>query len=275
MNSDYLWDGTGAVDPEVARLEELLSELRYERDWQPVVRPRRRGPIIAALAAAACVAVLVTWSATRQSTSVTSEPAPTSAAAAGTPEVVNPFANERAPRRARSNDVVNPFKSAPSANKSTPRSPGSAEVVDPFKGSPRATHSASKPAELLDPFKGKTSAPPTTTGRNGVVNSWATSADKKSLGASDVAPVIARQRSEIASKCWTPARDEAPKSAPKSARVVLTLRIAASGRVLSATASDPAGYPGLGSCIAGRARNWVFPVSSSGATINVPFIFSR
>lgn len=50
MNGDdYLWDGTGTPDPEVARLEELLSELRYEGHPPPLEAPERsRGWLLAA-----------------------------------------------------------------------------------------------------------------------------------------------------------------------------------------------------------------------------------
>jgi hypothetical protein len=29
MNEDYLWDGSGPPDPEIARLEELLAPFQY------------------------------------------------------------------------------------------------------------------------------------------------------------------------------------------------------------------------------------------------------
>jgi hypothetical protein len=57
MSKDYLFDGAGPVDPDVAGLEHALRPLRY--------RPRRQKPQLAALAVAAvaliCVGVTVIW----------------------------------------------------------------------------------------------------------------------------------------------------------------------------------------------------------------------
>ncbi len=41
MNEDYLWDGSGPPDPEIARLEETLAPFRYSvRPLAPRRRPR-------------------------------------------------------------------------------------------------------------------------------------------------------------------------------------------------------------------------------------------
>jgi hypothetical protein len=81
VSDDYLWDGTGEPDPEVARLEKALAPLRHEGVWRepaqlsaqreerPIERPRRffRRPAFVAgtaLALAAGVALAVgasTW----------------------------------------------------------------------------------------------------------------------------------------------------------------------------------------------------------------------
>ncbi len=276
MSSDYLWDATGPVDPDVARLEELLRELRCDRTWEPVPVRRRLGPVVAALAAAAGVAGVLGWSALQNTTSVSGErlaSTPANVPAAGAPKIVDPL-----------------------LGKPPPRSPRAGVVLDPFKGSPRVAGSAPPPSKLLDPFAGK-SAPSPKPGTDGVLDPWATaktrgrpasdppdaatvvnpwaSSKTKSLGVSEVTRVIERHRSDVAGACWRKARDQAPKSAPDTARVVLVLHIAASGRVAGATATDPRGYPGLGSCVAGRAKHWVFPASSSGTTVNVPFVFAR
>lgn len=63
--SDYLWDGAGAPDPEVERLERALRPLRYAGAPPPLARRARRrrpapwGSGLAAWAAAAGVAVAV------------------------------------------------------------------------------------------------------------------------------------------------------------------------------------------------------------------------
>jgi ferric-dicitrate binding protein FerR (iron transport regulator) len=72
MSDDYLWDKSGTPDPEVERLEKLLSQFRHDQpapEFAIPVRvmppPRRR--LLAALAAAAAVALVAvgTWLATR------------------------------------------------------------------------------------------------------------------------------------------------------------------------------------------------------------------
>ena len=41
MTSDYLWDGTGAVDEDVRALEEKLSTLRYRPSARPLLRRQK------------------------------------------------------------------------------------------------------------------------------------------------------------------------------------------------------------------------------------------
>ena len=60
MNDDYLWDRSGPPDPEVARLEEALSPLRY-RHRAGVVEMWRPRAWLAAAAAAAILAAVATW----------------------------------------------------------------------------------------------------------------------------------------------------------------------------------------------------------------------
>jgi len=56
---DYLWDGSGEPDAEIAELESLLSAFRYRpRPLPAIMRPRRRWRIAVFLAAAALVLVL-------------------------------------------------------------------------------------------------------------------------------------------------------------------------------------------------------------------------
>ena len=39
MNEDYLWDKTGEADPEIERLEQALSSLRFKRPAEPLPLP--------------------------------------------------------------------------------------------------------------------------------------------------------------------------------------------------------------------------------------------
>jgi hypothetical protein len=56
---DYLWDGSGEPDTEIAELESLLSAYRYRpRPLPVVVRPRRRWRIAVSMASAAIVLVV-------------------------------------------------------------------------------------------------------------------------------------------------------------------------------------------------------------------------
>ncbi|MBA3464562.1 MAG: FecR domain-containing protein [Deltaproteobacteria bacterium] len=67
---DYLWDRSGPADPDVQRLEELMSPLAHDRplDELRMKRPKRRAPWIAGIAVAvAAAAVLVLWLRTRSS----------------------------------------------------------------------------------------------------------------------------------------------------------------------------------------------------------------
>jgi ferric-dicitrate binding protein FerR (iron transport regulator) len=64
MAGDYLWDRSGDADPDVARLEELLSPLGHREplDELRLRRHRRRWPVIVgALVAAAAAIALVAW----------------------------------------------------------------------------------------------------------------------------------------------------------------------------------------------------------------------
>jgi len=61
MKDNYLWDGTGEVDPEIQQLKEVLGTLRYQP--QPLripadVRISRRRTFFPALAIAAAIALL-------------------------------------------------------------------------------------------------------------------------------------------------------------------------------------------------------------------------
>ena len=68
--SDYLWDGSGERDPEVERLERLLSSLRRHRPAPELPAPANRrafGGTLPVVVAAASVALAVagTWLAAR------------------------------------------------------------------------------------------------------------------------------------------------------------------------------------------------------------------
>ncbi len=87
--------------------------------------------------------------------------------------------------------------------------------------------------------------------------------------------VVSRNKPMITRRCWTPAYDARSPSAPPNAKVSVSLKVGPSGSVSSASAGgSEAHYPGLASCVAGSVKNWTFPPSDEGATVNIPFSFS-
>lgn len=81
--SDYLWDRSGKPDPEVAALEDALSELRFDRPMPPIPAKRRPWWL---LAAAALVVVVIgfIWSGREEAVRVASElPVPSAVPAVG------------------------------------------------------------------------------------------------------------------------------------------------------------------------------------------------
>jgi hypothetical protein len=95
------------------------------------------------------------------------------------------------------------------------------------------------------------------------------------LGAGQIQSTVARYTAGVKRGCWQPALETRDKDAPSSARVNVSITVAPSGSVQSATASgDPRGYPGLSNCITSKVRSWQFPPGSSTTTVNVPFVFA-
>lgn len=58
MNDDYLWDKSGEPDPEIQRMENLLSPLGHKQGKAPIWPPARRSRLPLVLALAASVIVL-------------------------------------------------------------------------------------------------------------------------------------------------------------------------------------------------------------------------
>ena len=81
--SDYLWDRSGKPDPEIAALEDALSELRFDKPMPPM--PAKRRPHFWwLLAAAAAVLVVVAWTLREEPVRVSSEwPTPSVAPVSG------------------------------------------------------------------------------------------------------------------------------------------------------------------------------------------------
>jgi len=117
----------------------------------------------------------------------------------------------------------------------------------------------------LDGLGGPSSGPSATTG----VPSG------QQLESSQIQSTVSTYQSGVKRGCWQPALMSRAKDAPSTARVTVSIGVAPSGSVTSATSSgDPRGYPGLASCITGRVRAWRFPASGGATTVNVPFVFA-
>lgn len=87
--------------------------------------------------------------------------------------------------------------------------------------------------------------------------------------------VVANFSSSVRRGCWDSALASRPPDAPSTARVGVTINIAASGSVDSVTTTgDPKGYPNLAHCIESKVRGWRFPRSSAPTTAQVPFVFA-
>ncbi len=93
------------------------------------------------------------------------------------------------------------------------------------------------------------------------------------LDQSDIERVVNAHRASVKRGCWEPALAARDPNSPKSAKVTVSIAIAASGNVSSASASGGDGFPGLASCVAGRVRGWKFPPSGGTSQASVPFAF--
>jgi len=95
------------------------------------------------------------------------------------------------------------------------------------------------------------------------------------LDAGQIQSTVARYTGSVKRACWQPALDTRDKDAPTTARVNVSISIAASGSVQNATTDgDPRGYRGLSQCISSRVRGWQFPPSGDSTTVKVPFVFA-
>jgi predicted Zn finger-like uncharacterized protein len=101
------------------------------------------------------------------------------------------------------------------------------------------------------------------------------SSSGQGLDADTLQKTVSRYKGSVNRSCWQPALDTRDTNAPTTARVSVTLVVAASGQVVSATTGgDPVGYRGLARCIEARVRGWQFPASRGNTTVNVPFVFA-
>lgn len=95
------------------------------------------------------------------------------------------------------------------------------------------------------------------------------------LSAAQIQRTVQRYQPNVRHGCWNPQLVGRAPGAPSTARVSVSIVIAPSGQVESATAgADPAGFPGLGPCIVGKVQGWRFPKALLSTRAQLPFSFA-
>ena len=249
MSDEYLWNRTGDPDPDELMLEELLprikdrtrrtTEVRAVQAASPTsgVAPRRRLAWMMTAAAALLTFALglVLGMSLR---------APSAAPLAG----IEDESSDKGPQPPTK--VASESLAAPTASRVR------VDTTVPVPRRPR-------PSPLVSPLAStKTSA------------ALAASAPPRTLSPKEIRMVISRHQGELQRRCWSSIPDAQRKSA--SVRVSLTIVVSSDGRVSTADASSaPEDYSEVGRCVAGQARGWRFPQSSTSTTLSVPLVFAH
>jgi hypothetical protein len=107
----------------------------------------------------------------------------------------------------------------------------------------------------------------------------ATSAEvavKGALRPDEVRSRLADRPQQLSVECWNQARAASQPNAPATVSLEVKLEVDATGYVTGArSVGDPPGYPGLGTCIAGRTRGWRFPTGSGPSTVTLSLGFRK
>lgn len=132
-----------------------------------------------------------------------------------------------------------------------------------------------EPATPQVPGIGGVGALPTVGGPSGPSGPGgpSTSGTPDQLSSADIQKVVNNGRNALKRACWEPALAAKSSNAPSSARVQVAITIGRDGRVSRASPSGGDAFPTLGSCIAGRVRNWVFPAANSETQTTAVFNF--
>ncbi len=150
----------------------------------------------------------------------------------------------------------------------TPSSQGSVAVAK------RSARSGATEAPVEEGPKGSLLSGLDAIGPGGpAVGATTDSKTSSSLEAAAIQKTVQRYQSSVRRSCWQ--RALRASGASTTARVSVTINIAPSGNVTSAsTSGDPTGYPGLASCIQSKVKNWRFPRAAGPTTTRVPFVFA-
>jgi hypothetical protein len=99
---------------------------------------------------------------------------------------------------------------------------------------------------------------------------------KGALRPDEVRSRLADRPQQVGVECWNQARASRQPNAPATVSLELKLEIDATGYVTGVRSpDDPPGYPGLGTCIAGRTRGWRFPTGSGASTVTLSLGFRK
>ncbi|MBK9000440.1 MAG: AgmX/PglI C-terminal domain-containing protein [Myxococcales bacterium] len=235
MAGDYLWDRSGAPDPDLVYLERLLPRVREQVRRAPSgeLSPRRdggsrRGLAVAALALAAGVALAVgAWQLAKQPepTSIHGEPASVPAAAAPAPNPSTPAPEPTPPPK-------------PPIARAAPPAPTPTAAASLSSAEPEPEASARSPAEI-----------------QAVVARHRHEVKERCWE-----PALAKRKEGAASSVRL--------------SVTFTIEANGSVTAVKAGASPP-DYPGLASCVAGEVRAWSFGPASAALVVAVPFVFAE
>lgn len=95
------------------------------------------------------------------------------------------------------------------------------------------------------------------------------------LNARAIEATVKRFQPGLKRACWQPLLNQRGGDVSDGARVSTTVTIAPTGRVVGVThGGDPAAYPGLATCIAGKVQTWKFPRATTPTTAVIPFVFA-
>lgn len=95
------------------------------------------------------------------------------------------------------------------------------------------------------------------------------------LSESQIAQTVNANKAGVQRRCWQRALQSRVDGGPSTAKVSVSINVTASGSVASvSTSGDPAGFPGLASCIGSSVKAWQFPASGGSTTVNTAFVFA-
>lgn len=97
---------------------------------------------------------------------------------------------------------------------------------------------------------------------------------REQLSPGQIQRTVRRYQPSLRHACWQRQLSLHAGQAAR-ARISVKLTIAPTGKVTGVTSGhDPAGFPGLASCIKGKVTGWTFPRAQRATTAELPFAFA-